>query len=142
MTEPVRKSVTVPLPPEAAFDLFARIERWWPGTTPSPVLQFADPAPAGDALDTDTPRADTPEARRPVAVVSAWEPGRRLALHWVDGPGDETVVEIRFTASEGGTRVDLTHSERAGLTAANLAECCTRRRPRRARLCPPVRAAA
>ncbi len=120
MSDPVRKSVTVPLPPEAAFDLFTRTDRWWPAATPAPRLRRDAPDAAAPARDTLSPEA-------PVAVVSAWEPGQRLALRWSARPGDDSLVEVRFTPVDGGTRVDLTHSEGASLTAANLPARCQRR---------------
>ena len=43
--------------------------------------------------------------------VTAWEPGRRLAFVYrnVHLPLEGTVVEVRFDAVEGGTRVTLEH---------------------------------
>ena len=48
-----------------------------------------------------------------VGRVTAWEPGRRLALTWtqVGWPDDATTdLEISFEPHEGGTRVRLEHS--------------------------------
>jgi len=45
--------------------------------------------------------------------VTAWEPGERLAVTWVqsDWPtGVDTLVEVTFAAAGGGTRVSVAHS--------------------------------
>ena len=44
-------------------------------------------------------------------VVTVWEPGRRVAFTWYPGNEEEdaTEVEVSFTATDGGTRVDLVH---------------------------------
>jgi uncharacterized protein YndB with AHSA1/START domain len=48
-----------------------------------------------------------------VGRVTAWEPGKRLALTWTQRGWPEdaaTEVEVRFEPTEGGTRVRLEHS--------------------------------
>ena len=56
----------------------------------------------------------------------AYDPPHRLAFSWiVELPaGMEQLVEIRFTAEDRGTRVELTHSgwEKLGEAAASLRE--------------------
>lgn len=47
-----------------------------------------------------------------VGVVTAWEPGARLALSWrfpSFGPGDTTEVEVTFEPVGEETRVTVTH---------------------------------
>jgi len=41
--------------------------------------------------------------------VSEWDPPQRLAYTWYPGRGPETgqMIEVRFTAEDGGTRVHL-----------------------------------
>ena len=43
--------------------------------------------------------------------VTAWEPPARLVLKWHPGstPAEAQEVELRFTETPGGTRVDLEH---------------------------------
>ena len=84
-TAPIRKTLTVPLRPDAAFDLFARgLKDGW-RSPPGPVRP---PAPRGR--------------------ITAWEPGRRLAAEWRLG-GQDTRWEVTFTAVADGTRVTLVH---------------------------------
>jgi uncharacterized protein YndB with AHSA1/START domain len=50
--------------------------------------------------------------------VLVWEPPARLAFEWRGtnfAPGESTVVEITFTATESGTRLDLVHRGFAAL---------------------------
>jgi len=58
--------------------------------------------------------------------VLAYEPPHRLAFSWIVGLSaeQEQLVEIRFTAEDRGTRVELTHSgwEKLGDAAASLRE--------------------
>jgi uncharacterized protein YndB with AHSA1/START domain len=116
MTDPIRKSVTVPLGPHAAFRLFAeRMGDWWPGETHSvsarhgarPRAVTVTPRPGGHVTET------TPDGRQARwATITAYEPGARLAFDWHVGqrPDEEaTQVEVTFTPVETGTRVDLVH---------------------------------
>ena len=115
--DPIRRSVTVPLDPRAAFDLFTDgIDRWWPKETHSLTARNADgkgarvrvePFEGGRVLET---LPDGTEA--PWADVAQHRPAERLTLRWYVGrhPGEATLVDIRFTAVDGGTRIDLTHS--------------------------------
>jgi uncharacterized protein YndB with AHSA1/START domain len=56
--------------------------------------------------------------------VLAYDPPHRLAFSWIVGltAEQEQLVEIRFTAEDRGTRVELTHSgwEKLGDAAASL----------------------
>jgi uncharacterized protein YndB with AHSA1/START domain len=59
-------------------------------------------------------------------TVLAYDPPHRLAFSWVvELPAaQEQLVEIRFTAEDSGTRVELTHSgwEKLGDAAASQRE--------------------
>jgi uncharacterized protein YndB with AHSA1/START domain len=59
-------------------------------------------------------------------TVLAYDPPHRLAFSWVVelSAGQEQLVEIRFTAEDSGTRVELTHSgwEKLGDAAASQRE--------------------
>jgi hypothetical protein len=112
MTEPIRKSVTVPLGPAAAFDLFtAGIDRWWPKATHSlseddGARVRVEPRVGGQVIETRPDGSEVPWAR-----VVQWEPGARLGLAWHVGRAEEdhTDVDVTFTATEAGTRVDVVH---------------------------------
>ena len=118
----VRKSVTVAVPPELAFDLFTDgIGDWWP---------FGSHSINGEAVETAVfePRAGGRVYERATdgreahwATVLAFEPPHRFVLEWKVNPNAvaATEVEVRFRPEGGGTRVDLEHRgwERLGGTA-------------------------
>lgn len=124
---PIRKSVTVPLRPDAAFRLFTEdMGGWWPGETHS-VSAAAGERPRAIAV---TPGAgghiteETHDGRRARwATVTVYEPGARFAFDWYVGRDETeaTQVEVTFTPVEQGTRVDLVHDgfDRRGATAAS-----------------------
>jgi uncharacterized protein YndB with AHSA1/START domain len=115
MTDPIAKSVTVPLNADAAFDLFARqIDRWWPGDRHS-VSARSGAMPRRITIEPYTGGAITElTADGKIVIwgrVIAWDPGRYLAFTWRfgrDESDDQTVVAISFVPVGDGTRVDLT----------------------------------
>ncbi|GAA0314529.1 SRPBCC family protein [Sphingomonas oligophenolica] len=128
---PIVQSVTVSLPPQRAFDIFAtRMGRWWkPGMTigAQPHADIViEPAPGGRWFERDADGAETEWGK-----VIAWDPPERLLLAWqLDAtfsydPDFETEVEVRFEdLGNGTTRVTLEHRnlERFGPTAQKVAE--------------------
>jgi len=115
---PIEKSVTVECPPERAFTVFTReAGSWWPTDTHAlhagEVERLVWEEREGGAvyeLATSGERADW-------ATVLTWEPPHRLVIAWqVNAERLGSEVEVRFTAVEGGTRVDLEHRgfERVG----------------------------
>ena len=124
MTDPIEKTVTVPLPPHEAFDLFTKdIAKWWPldshslsasdGQTAANVT--IDPREGGQIIETQ-PDGET----APWATVTEWTPGARLSLDWYVGrdPSEATQITVTFTPEGPGTRVDLTHGGFAVLASA------------------------
>ncbi len=112
MTDPVRKTVTVPLAAKEAFALFTEgLDRWWPKATHSlsgaKASVRVEPREGGKVIET---KPDGSEA--PWGTVTDWEPGARFGLDWYVGrtPDEATHVDVVFTQTEAGTRVDLTHS--------------------------------
>ena len=121
----VRRSVEVPVGVDRAFELFTtRMSDFWPrahsiGTTPMAAVEV-EPEVGGRWFERGEDGTECPWGR-----VAAWEPPSRLVLVWQVSadwrydPELETEVEIAFTATEVGCRVDLTHDlsaygERAG----------------------------
>jgi uncharacterized protein YndB with AHSA1/START domain len=112
MTEPVRKSVEVAVPVEAAFRAFhERIAEWWPLKEYSVFREDAtdvvfEPREGGRIYEISSGGEENDWAR-----ITAWEPSSRLVLAWSPNrePGPETEIEVRFTPNGGGTRVDLEH---------------------------------
>lgn len=108
---PVRQSVEVPLEPAAAFELFTTgIARWWPIRThfsrgPVETLIF-DGREGGDLKEVCTDGVVVTYGR-----VLVWQPPSRVVISWFVSPelGAPTEVEVRFTATEAGCRVDLEH---------------------------------
>ena len=109
----VEKLVRVSLPVEAAFDLFTKgIASWWPlkshsvGNERAKTCVFEGRAGGriyeiqGDGTQSDW------------GQVLTWEPPRRVIFTWHPGRIADTAqkVEVIFTAIEGGTRLELTHT--------------------------------
>jgi uncharacterized protein YndB with AHSA1/START domain len=114
----VRRSVTVQAPPERAFEIFtAGFSSWWPieshhiGESMA-VEVVIDPFAGGRWFERD---ADGHECVW--GFVTGWEPPHRLLLAWHltpdyefdPDPAKATEVEVRFTAQDGGTLVELEH---------------------------------
>ena len=116
--EPVRKSVTVKRTAEEAFQIFtARIASWWPTAKYSVGQErtrdvVIEPGTGGRVYETldDGETFDW-------GKVLAWEPPARFVMTWHPGrdPDVAQEVEVRFTAVEEGTRVDLEHRNWQGL---------------------------
>lgn len=107
---PVLRAVHVRRTPQDAFDLFTgRIGAWWPLESHglfhgrSGGVAFTDGRLVERSLDGEEAVWGT---------VTAWEPGRRLAVTWHPGadPARATAVEVHFVAVDGGTRVEIAHS--------------------------------
>jgi uncharacterized protein YndB with AHSA1/START domain len=109
---PVRKSVRVNLPSDAAFELFTvGIARWWPLAAHSVSRARAtrcaiEPRPGGalyEVRDNGT--------RFAWGTVLVWEPPRRFVATWHPGrePTTAQEIEVRFIPDGRGTRVELEH---------------------------------
>jgi uncharacterized protein YndB with AHSA1/START domain len=104
----VRRSVTVQASPERAFEVFtAGFSSWWPLETHH--------IGAADAVEAVIEPRSGSECDW--GFVTAWEPPHRLLLAWHltpeyvfdPDPAMATEVEVRFTAQDGGTLVELEH---------------------------------
>jgi uncharacterized protein YndB with AHSA1/START domain len=111
--EPVRKSVTVPLALEEAFDLFtARIASWWPlgerfsisGSRATSCV--IEPRTGGAVYEV---RDDGEKLSW--GHVLTWEPPRRVMLSWHPGrsPDMAQEVEVTFVPAGTSTTVELVH---------------------------------
>jgi uncharacterized protein YndB with AHSA1/START domain len=132
-TVAVRRSVTVPAPPERAFDVFtAGFSTWWPLAThhigaAAPTEAIMEPRTGGRWFERD---ADGNECDW--GYVIAFEPPRRVLLAWHltsefgfdPDPAKSTEVEITFTPADGGTLVELEHRgfEKLGETGERMSE--------------------
>lgn len=126
LVPPIVKTVSVRAAPAKAFELFADdFARWWPlarvHTGPDPVDCAIEPRVGGRVFERAADGRETPWG-----TVLAYDPPHHLAFSWIVRleAEQEQLVEIRFTAEDRGTRVELTHSgwEKLGDTAASLRE--------------------
>lgn len=110
--EPVSLSVSVPVAPDRAFELFtAEIDRWWPLAALSVGQERSrgvgiEPQVGGGIVET----IEDGE----IAVwgtVVRWEPPHVLAFAWhpAGTPDQSTAVLVRFTAGPHGTQVAVDH---------------------------------
>ena len=113
---PVRKSIHVKAPPQKAFQVFtAGIGSWWlkrhsinKQSAQADVVM--EPFAGGRWFERGEDGSECSWGK-----VLIWEPPARLVLAWqIDGtwthnPDFMTEVEVRFTAEDKGTRVDLEH---------------------------------
>jgi uncharacterized protein YndB with AHSA1/START domain len=112
-----RAEVTVEASPEEAFALFTEdIGLWWRRDTPywndreRGLSVRIEPGEGGRFIEVY--ELETGSGME-VGRVTAWEPGRRLALTWtqVGWPqGASTQLEITFEPVADGTRVRLQHT--------------------------------
>jgi len=121
--EAIRKSVTVNVPVERAFEAFTDgITSWWPLATHSYGGEKATTAVFEGREGGRVYERQEDGTEADWANVVAWEPPSRFLLDWKICPSE---VEVRFTdEGEGVTRVDLEHRgwERAGENAAAMRE--------------------
>lgn len=110
--EPVRKSIQVNLSPDAAFRRFTEeIAAWWPLKTHSVGEERAE------MVVFETQRGGRIYERTRDGAIHVWgtviacDPPDRVVFSWHPGREADTAqeVEIRFLASERGTRVELEH---------------------------------
>jgi uncharacterized protein YndB with AHSA1/START domain len=103
------KSVTLPLDPRAAFELFTqKIDAWWPADR----RHTDDPASRIFMLESGRFYERAGDGREvELGSVRSWELPRRILLDFfiATGPERPTEVEIVFTAEADGTRVTVTH---------------------------------
>lgn len=112
ITAPVRKSVSVPLQPDAAFKLFTEgIAGWWPLETHSIAGDKAQACVfegfAGGRIYEVSEDGTEGEWGR----VLIWEPPIRVVYSWNPNPNRtaETEVEVTFAPDGDGTRLTLEH---------------------------------
>lgn len=115
----VRTSLEVAAPPERAFEVFtAGMTSWWnpdhhvlPGT----LTRMGVEPHVGGALWEEMDTGESCVWGR----VLVWDPPRTFAFSWLVGPdwgvpapdAPGSRVTVTFTPTDGGTLVDLVHSE-------------------------------
>jgi uncharacterized protein YndB with AHSA1/START domain len=127
LTAQVVKTVTVPLAPAAAFELFtARMAEWWPlethsiaadtlaGRVRASTIAFG-PGVGGRIVETMSDGAQAEWGR-----VLEWEPPHRVVFSWKPNldPGPFTRVEVTLSPAGTGARLELVHTGWEALGAA------------------------
>src|SRR5690606_31383470 len=131
MTEPISISVSVPLPPERAFECFADLDRWWPRayTWAGDALERIEiePREGGHCVEWGPH-----DFRCDWGRVLVWDPPHHLAFAWQiapdrtphPDPAGASRVEVRFGSEGQGTLVTLIHDgfDRHGAGGAEYRE--------------------
>ncbi len=123
--EPVRKSVTVRWSPDAAFRRFTdEIATWWPLRTHSVGGERSETVVFETRRGGRVYEVIEGESESLWGTVTEYDPPHLVEFTWHPGREPDTAqrVEVRFTAVEDGTRVDLIHSgwERFGEGAREM----------------------
>jgi uncharacterized protein YndB with AHSA1/START domain len=112
----VKKQVFVKTTPERAFEVFTtEMSTWWPLATHHISKIDAKNAVIEPFVGGRWFERGVDDSECDWGTVLAWDPPARLVLAWqisADWQHDKalmTEVEVRFTAENGGTRVDLEH---------------------------------
>jgi uncharacterized protein YndB with AHSA1/START domain len=119
MSEPIRRTVTVRRDPEVAFHLFTeQMGSWWPLDAYSrAVSEFEGEGLHVARLEFQARMGGSilehmSDGRiLPWAEVIAWHPPHSVVMAWRphSSPQPPTEVDVRFTAREDGTLVQLEH---------------------------------
>jgi len=110
--EPVRKTVEVGCTVAEAFRLFTdEIDSWWPLATHSIGEADAEACYFEGREGGRIYESDADGSIHLWGTVTAWEPPARVIFTWHPGRDASTAqeVELRFSESADGTRVDLEH---------------------------------
>ena len=103
------KSVVLPLPPVAAFELFTqKIGEWWPIDR----RHTQDPASEIFLLESGRFYERSRDGREvELGCVRSWDFPNRILLDFfiATGPERPTEVEIAFAAESGGTKITVRH---------------------------------
>ena len=113
-TMPIRKTVTVPITPERAFELFtARLGEWWPLASHSVGGDQATGVVFGEGTGGAITESLADGTTSVWGTVTSWDPPRGVTFTWHAGtpPTEATSIEVTFTPGEPGqTVVELVHS--------------------------------
>ncbi len=106
----IKRTITVDVPVEAAFETFTRqMDSWWPGGSHS-LFEEREALVFEERVGGRVYERSASGEEGDWADVLAWEPPRRFVLRWRVNPERRpTEVEVRFTPENGRTRVELEH---------------------------------
>lgn len=110
---PVMKTRTVPLQPEAAFDLFTRrMGEWWPVATHSIAGEDVAELRFEGRIGGRLLEVAKDGSQCSWGEVLAWDPPHRFVISWHPNrePTAASILEVRFKAATGGgTELYLEH---------------------------------
>jgi uncharacterized protein YndB with AHSA1/START domain len=112
ITVPIRKTVTVPLQVDEAFDLFTEgFDSWWPRVTHSVYGEDSVACTFESHTGGSIFEVSRDGEVNPWGEVLVWDPPVRLVLGWNPNLGQSvsTEIEVRFIPVNGGTRLELEH---------------------------------
>jgi uncharacterized protein YndB with AHSA1/START domain len=110
--EPVRRSVGVQCTPEQAFQLFTEdIDSWWPLASHSVGREAATGCFFEGRVGGRIYETHRDGSLHLWGTVTEWDPPRRVVFSWHPGRDAATAqeVELLFTPTQDGTRVELEH---------------------------------
>jgi len=110
----IARSLTVAVGVEQAFETWTqRIDLWWPPSHRAQPRTLSHITMEGRVGGQLVERSASGEVLRLFGTVTGWDPPGRLAYDFYMGGTQDrpTEVEIRFSASDGGTRVNVEHRQ-------------------------------
>ena len=121
----LRKSVTVAVPPERAFEIFtAGMTGWWPLRTHSVGEENSETVTIEPFVGGRFYERTRDGEEHDWGTVTAWEPPARFACTWHPGydPSEAQDLDVRFVPDGSGARVELVHTgwERRGARAEEM----------------------
>ena len=121
----LRKSIVVECTVEQAFTVFTeQMGDWWPFDGHSLFDEKAEAVVFEPRVGGRVYERSTGGEEGLWGTLAAWDPPRGFTMTWHPGRGEETAqeLEVRFSAEDGGTRVDLVHTgwERLGERMAEI----------------------
>ena len=108
----IRKSIEVDVPVETAFRVFTeQAGSWWPLATKSVGHEEAEDLVFEPRVGGRVHERLRSGEEHEWGEILAWDPPERLVFTWHPGRSPETSqeVEVRFSASGEGTRLELEH---------------------------------
>jgi hypothetical protein len=109
---PVRKTVDVKAPPDRAFARFTgEMATWWPLRSHSVGGEDAETVVMEGRVGGRIVERIRGGRECVWGTVKVWDPPRRVAFTWHPGrePREAQDVDVRFTKTAEGTRVELEH---------------------------------
>jgi uncharacterized protein YndB with AHSA1/START domain len=109
---PVRKTLTVALPPAEAFALFTQdLPRWWPMARYSILEGTHAGFEFGQRSGAEVCEIGVDGRRHRWATITEWDPPRAFALAWHPGreASQATRLRVEFAPAAAGTEVRLHH---------------------------------